>query len=301
MGSTVSCVAGSSLFSVIVPTHGRPELLSAAIASVLGQTVVDFELLVVDDASDPPAVVPGDARARLLRVDRNRGPAAARNVGIAAATGEYLAFLDDDDLFMPSRLEVALEGLASAPIAICWSRFHDRPPGRHRVLTGDVRDSILDGPTPGLGATALRRELAPRFDERWHAVEDVDWWIRAAEVGHVATVPTVAHLFRRHDGLRHRNDLATRVQENLSFLADRSDYFTAHRRATAHRWKRIGLMARALGDGGLARTAFARSLRLSPRPATAKHLLRSLAPARQAPEGADDWRDTAQTSSRARS
>jgi glycosyltransferase involved in cell wall biosynthesis len=263
-------------FSVVLPTHNRPALLAEAVASVLAQSVSDFELLVVDDGSEPPAVVAADDRIRLLRFEENRGPAAARNAGIDAARGTYLAFLDDDDLFTPDRLAVALEGLRTAPIAVCWSRFHDRPPGRNRRLTGDVADSILDGPTPNLGATAIGRDLAPRFDERWYAVEDVDWWLRVAEVGEVATVPGVFHLIRRHEGPRHRNDLAARLEENVAFVVARDDWFARHRRAAAYRWKRVGLMARAMGDRRRARQAFARALRLSPRPSTLRHLVRSV-------------------------
>ncbi|MBI4259617.1 MAG: glycosyltransferase family 2 protein, partial [Actinobacteria bacterium] len=99
------------LFSVIVPTHGRPAYLAEALASVAAQTIEDWEAVVVDDASPEPVEVPDDPRFRLVRRDENGGPGAARNSGLAAATGRYIAFLDDDDLFTPDRLEVALEGL----------------------------------------------------------------------------------------------------------------------------------------------------------------------------------------------
>ena len=76
------------LFSIVVPTYGRPEYLGECLASILQQTVEDFEVVVVDDASPDPVELPvEDARLRLLRRDTNGGPAAARNTGMAVAAG----------------------------------------------------------------------------------------------------------------------------------------------------------------------------------------------------------------------
>ncbi len=263
-------------FSVVIPTYNRPAYLAEAVASVCAQTVDDFEIVVVDNGSDRPIDLGDDPRARLVRFPGNPGAAAARNTGLDAARGEYVAFLDDDDLFTPDRLELAAEGLARAPVAICWSRFADRPPGSNRVLEGDVADLILDGLTPSLGATAIRREVAPRFDEHWDAVEDVDWWLRVARSQPVATVAKIGYLVRRHDGVRHRNAHTVRVVENLAYLESEAAYFARHRTAAGFRWKRVGLLALGTGDRRLARAAFRRSLRLAPRAATVKHLLRSL-------------------------
>ena len=264
------------LFSVVVPTCNRPALLAEAIASVLAQTVDGFEIIVVDNGSDPPAAVADDPRLRLVRLPGIRGPAAARNAGVDAARGRHLAFLDDDDLFTPDRLAIALEGLARAPVALCWSRFADRPIGRNRDLEGNVADSILDGLTPSLGATAIRRDVAPRFDEHWDAVEDVEWWMRVAGSQAVTTVRRVGYLVRRHEGIRHRNSAAVRVAENMAFLEAEAAYFARHRAAAAFRWKRVGLLALRIGDRRTARSAFIRSLRLSPRPATVKHFVRAI-------------------------
>jgi len=186
-----------------------------------------------------------------------------------------VTFLDDDDLYTPDRLALAAEGLARAPVAICWSRFHDRPVGSTRTLEGTVADTILDGPTPSIGATAIRRDVVPRFDERWAAVEDVDWWLRVAPVLELTTVPKVGHLIRRHDSPRHRNDIATRVAENVALIRERDEYFARHRAAAAFRWKRVGFLATRVGDRRLARAAFAQSLRLRPRPRALLHVLRS--------------------------
>src|SRR6476661_2260120 len=96
-------------FTVIVPTYGRPEFLADALASIVAQSFADFECIVVDDASPEPASLPADSRLRVIRREFNGGPPAARNTGIEAARGRYVAFLDDDDVWTRRRLEDALE------------------------------------------------------------------------------------------------------------------------------------------------------------------------------------------------
>lgn len=93
--------------SVILPTHNRPELLKEAISSVLGQSWLDWELVVVDDGSVPPAhsVVRSEQPIQWLKNTVAQGLSAARNKGMKASTGEVVTFLDDDDLLFPETLE----------------------------------------------------------------------------------------------------------------------------------------------------------------------------------------------------
>ncbi|MEX2459640.1 MAG: glycosyltransferase family 2 protein [Actinomycetota bacterium] len=266
------------LFSVIIPTYGRQQFLEAAVGSVLAQTVDDLEVVVVDDASPEPAVIPADPRVRSVRRTENGGSGAARNTGIEAARGLYVTFLDDDDEFTPRRLAIALEGLERAPIAVCWGQYLGGPPGRGRTLDGDVSDTILDGIAPHTGRTALVRELCPRFDERFRGSEDVEWWLRLAQLGSVATVPEPGYLFRLHPGPRHGKGTHVRIQDRLDIMDLHREYFDAHPRATAFAWKRIGLMALGAGDSALARRAFVKSLRLERDPKLLWHLARALRP-----------------------
>ena len=262
------------MFSIVVPTYGRPEYLGECLASILQQTVEDFEVIVVDDASPEPVELPvEDARVRLLRRDTNGGPAAARNTGMAAATGTYLGFCDDDDLCAPQRLQLAAEGLERAPVACCFNRYLDMPAGRPVAVEGDVADTILDDMAPHLGRTALRSELAPPFDERFDAAEDIEWWLRLAKTDGVTvtTVRRIGYLVRRHEGERTRTGLASRVRSRELLLREHADYFATHRRARAFAWKRIGLMSATYGDRARARRAFARSFLARPDPTTLGH------------------------------
>jgi glycosyltransferase involved in cell wall biosynthesis len=274
-------VAPEPRFSVIVPTFGRPEFLGEAVASVLAQTIEDLEVIVVDDGSPEPARSTwNDERVRLIRRERNGGPAAARNAGLEVARGRYLAFCDDDDLFTPNRLELAEEGLARAPVAICFNRYLDAPAGRPVALEGEVRETVLDDMAPHLGRTALERSVAPRFDESLDAAEDVEWWLRLARADgvRVTTVPRIGYLVRRHSGRRGRTGYEARIRSREAVLRMHADYFATHPRARAFAWKRIGLMAAGLGDHRKARAAYLRSIGASPDVRTAWHLVRSLRP-----------------------
>lgn len=261
-----SDVSLAPVFSVIVPTCDRPRLLDEAVGSVLAQSVVDIEVVVVDDGVTTSAPDFDDPRVRVLRPGGGRGPGAARNTGLAAARGRYVAFLDDDDLWTPDRLDLALLGLERAPVSVCWTRhMHGPAQTRHRTLEGEVGGSLLEDTTPCLGATAVERSIAPCFDDDWLAIEDVIWWWRLAEQAKVATVPEVGYLVRLHDGPRGRNPNAARVRENLRLLNQERSFFSANRRAAAHRWRRVSLLAFEDRRYWTAITAGGRSFRLDPR------------------------------------
>ncbi len=108
--------------STIIPTHNRPHLLPRAIASVLKQTYQDFEIIVVDDGTQERAkeVVEAfaDPRIRYIQHEQERGAPAARNTGIRNAHGEYVAFLDDDDEWLPEKLELQVDALEKHPEAV---------------------------------------------------------------------------------------------------------------------------------------------------------------------------------------
>jgi glycosyltransferase involved in cell wall biosynthesis len=271
-------------FSVVIPTYGRPALLGDALASVLGQTVDDFECLVVDDGSHEPPPLPADPRVRMVRRPTNGGPAAARNTGIAAATGRYVAFLDDDDVWAPERLTYAIAAHERAPVAICWqTTLGSRAKPAGRVLEGDVRDTILDSTIPHMGATSIERAAAPPFDEHYGTSEDVEWWLRVAQQLRVATTTAVGLCYRVHDGPRERTAFDHRDGQRL--LDEHADWFARHPRAKAFRMKRMGLSALRVNDRRLARRCFAASLRLDPDARTAWHAVRALVPARGATGG----------------
>lgn len=265
------------LFTVVIPTRDRPEMVSDAVRSVLAQTVTDFECLVVDDGGTVPPPDIDDARVRVITRATSGGPAAARNSGAATARGRYLTFLDDDDEWGADRLALALDGLVHAPVALCWARFDDEDEEevRGRELCGDVSAVILDDITPHLGATAIETGAFQPFDERYLACEDVEWWLRTSRTLAVHTVPAVGVVLRRHSGTRHGSGAAARIQWSQQLLAEEADYFASHRRARAFRHLRIGLTAMSISDHRLARRHLRRAMCAEPSVRTAAHLARS--------------------------
>ena len=271
--------------SVVIPTHGRPEYVDAALRSVLAQTFTDFECIVVDDASPEPPDLPSDTRVRLVRRHDNGGPAAARNSGIDVATGKYVAFLDDDDLWLPNRLLDARETHARAPIAVCWQTTLGAESGdpSGRILEGNVHDVILDDITPHLGATSIERNVVVRFNERYDTCEDVDWWLRVTQRLTVATTQSVGMAYRSHSGARVKTGMVSRLAGAQMLLDEHADWFRAHPHAHAFRLKRMGLSALALGDRRLALRCFRGSFRLRPQPRTAWHAVRDPQPPHPGP------------------
>lgn len=189
--------------SVIIPTHNRADLVSEAVASVLAQSFRDFELIVVDDGSSDDtveALAPYVSRLRLLRRESRGGVSAARNMGIAAARGEWLAFLDSDDLWRPEKLVRQMAYLAAHPdMLLCqtgetWVRRGIRvnQPLTHRKIGGRIFFESLERCLVSPSAVILHRRLLTQhggFDEDLAAAEDYDLWLRLAWRYEVGLVP----------------------------------------------------------------------------------------------------------------
>lgn len=273
------------LFSVIIPTYNRSDFLKEAVESVLRQTVNNFEAIVVNDGGRHPIGLPSDPRIRLITRELNEGLSAARNTGMEVATGKYLTFLDDDDLYLSNRLELALKGLNEAPIALClFSTFTDTVEGRSppggRQLEGYVHDTILNDFAPHCGVIALERTLAPRFDERYLATEDVEWWLRLSSLGSVTTIAEVGYLQRGHSGPRNLNSAQARLEFSRKLLSDYEDYFATHRKARSFRLQRNGIRELSMGLRRQARRSLLKSIFAKPSIRGVWHLVRSLGPDR---------------------
>jgi hypothetical protein len=248
------------LFSVVITTHDRPQLLERAVRSVLDQTITDFECIVVDDAGSPPCQLTfDDPRLRVVRRETNGGSAAARNSGLRIARGRYVTFLDDDDWFLPRRLEMVLQPLERAPVVICGTLDAEGRPSRSRELEGDVSGTIFDSHLINVGATTVARDVVPEFDESMRAGEDAEWWLRLAAAAPVTTVREPG-LGRDPSTPKHPlKSSAQRASAREKLLRAHQAYFAQHPRAAAYQWRRVGRYAAAAGDYRRAIKAHARS------------------------------------------
>jgi len=179
--------------SVIIPTFNRDWCLRDAIDSVLAQTFIDFELIVVDDGStDRTLEILSEYGDRLRRIHQiNRGVSAARNCGIGVSTGRLIAFLDSDDLWLPEKLAVQTAFFElNRSALICqteelWIRNGMRvnPRKRHRKPSGLIFEPSLTLCLVSPSAVMVRRELFNEvglFDEQLPACEDYDLWLRVS-------------------------------------------------------------------------------------------------------------------------
>ena len=278
-------------FSVIVPTHGRPRWLAEAIDSVRAQTLQDFELIVVDDASPEPVRVDADPRIRLIRRDENGGAAAARNTGVEAARGRFLTFLDDDDVYLPERLALGAEGMRRGPLAVCWLGIpvggEDSPTAwrqlranEDRDLEGRVDHVILEALPPHLGQVTIARSAFLPFEPRFLTAEDIEWWIRASLALPVVTVPKVGYRKRKHEESRLNYRHQVRIDSNLLVLSEHAEYFASRPKAAARRWRSQAIFAGRLGDRTAQRDALRRSFALDRRASTLRALARTYKPER---------------------
>ena len=129
------------LVSTVIPTRGRPELLLRAVRSVLAQTLRELEVVIVIDGDDPATeralveLAREDGRVRVIALATSVGGSDARNRGVDAASGEWIAFLDDDDEWLPGKLQAQLEAVtaSTAPVVIGTCKIIARTPGNDYI------------------------------------------------------------------------------------------------------------------------------------------------------------------------
>lgn len=199
--------------SVIVPTCERPQLLGRALRSVAAQEFMDFEVVVVNDGrTDVQELVEEslkDKRFKYLSTSGFSGPSASRNLGLRAAEGEFIAYLDDDDLYGPNHLVNLYQGATSNPGAVVYSDFKKanikyaagKPveSGREKVSLCEFsrQQWAFDNHVPNLAVLHPKQlaESAGYYDEQLDALEDWDLWVRMLNLtefkhigGHTAIV-----------------------------------------------------------------------------------------------------------------
>jgi glycosyltransferase involved in cell wall biosynthesis len=277
--------------SVVIPTRNRPRHVARAVRSVLAQTFSDLEILVVDDAStdDVGAVLAplADARVRVLRHDRRRGACAARNTGIDAARGRFVALLDDDDEWMPGKLAAQVARFASTPeigLVYCGVEVVSE-------ATGEVQRRSLPKGAPltyadllrstGFGASAavVRRECFAAiggFDETLAGAQDRDMWLRIAKRYRLDYVPDALVRWYIH-GEQITTDLGVKITARRQLLHKYADDLRSHPAALARLLLSLGMMYGADARPAPAAWCFLRAIRRSPRdPVPYRHLARLL-------------------------
>ncbi len=207
------------LVSVIIPTRNRRSLVLRAVDSVLRQECRDLQIIVIDDGSTDGTAeaLAGKPACQVIRVD-HRGPAAARNVGIAAARGQYLAFLDSDDHWQDHHLTRLLAAMGRKEVGLVYSSTHTvtlegEPLGgrrdRRKCYSGQVVESLFRHIFIHTSNVLCRTDLVRKvggFDESLPVCEDYHLWLRLALRCEVAVVEQITAIRCWHGSALSRQD-----------------------------------------------------------------------------------------------
>ena len=239
--------------SVVIPTRNRWELLSRhALASALAQVDVEVEVIVVDDASDDGSEerleAVADPRVRMIFRDRQGGQAVALNDGIEAARGEWIALLDDDDLWSPRKLRAQLDATSAAASFVYGSMVAvdisgrvleavpTPPPGELRELLR--RHNVLRCPSSVMARTEFVRKVGG-LDDTLNELTDWDFFIRLADAGRCAACDEIVVAYLVHpQNRRLRQD--SDVETEFRYLAAKHERGLPLERAGFARWVAMG-------------------------------------------------------------
>lgn len=266
--------------TVVVTTHNRPALALRAIASALAQQIDDVFVVVVDDGSEP-AFDPGDGNGRvaLIRNDRPKGPSAARNQGLAAARGEWVTFLDDDDTLAPDMLSKSIQAARGsslpAPVSVLSGIEIVEPDGN--VLNVRLPPTLPKGSHFFLedveGSFQTHNSLVVPldvvqdmggFDESLPASEHDDFFLRLNEISSIEGLREVTYQMTSHEGTRLSKSVLARARGMELTVRRHEAVFKEHPRRYAHYLATMGVTYLRGGRWMQAIRATTRSLIVDP-------------------------------------
>lgn len=239
------------MISVIITTYKRePALVSRAISSVLKQTYRDIEIIVVDDSPDnytfredvkklvmKYSEINEDVEIRYIAHEKNCGACVARNTGLKNANGEYVAYLDDDDEWLPQKLEKQMRTIESTDAALVYCGYISRDDGTGEEMEkkveyhkGNVHDILLYKNFIGSTSLPLIRteclKAIDGFDSRMQSAQDYDVWLRLSAKYIVDYVPEALAIYHEHDGIQISSSPQKKIkglerinQKNMEYLS----------------------------------------------------------------------------------
>lgn len=272
------------LVSIIIPSKNRPELVQKAIDSVLGQTYQNIEIIVVDDRSDVPlSPILADKYANYIacyRFDQSLGASAARNYGLRNAVGEFVAFLDDDDIWLPRKLEKQLHEFGKADIECClvgclsaYQNLNGPPTCKVQPCPDSLFEQLLTGNViGGCSLPLIRRSSLVEvggFDEQFESCQDWELWLRILRTGTARFVPEVL-VARGAYGGQITTNLGRKIAGRQRLLQKFSSDFSRYGQILFLHLRRLGTLKLAVGDRIGARTMYLQALKIK------KHDIRNL-------------------------
>ena len=267
--------------TVVIPTYNRPTLVSNAIQSVLDQSLQDFEIIVVDDGQKQRAKdvvdVFGDQRIRYIQHTARKGCSGAKNTGVREAKGMYVAFLDDDDMFMPTKLELQVEALEKAGQDVGFSFTGSLEMYDDREYKKTVPDGVADYHELALRNFSLmidssmlyRHEVfkkAGLLDETFPTHTGAEFMIRVSGMykGVGINVPLVKRLIKS-DHVQMGSNIENRIKGRKMLLSRYKKEFQKHPSFLAKHTERLAKFHRAHNDFESAAQDFLCAFKIQPR------------------------------------
>ena len=198
--------------SIIIPTYNRSHFVIQAIESVFKQTFTDYEIIVVDDGStDDTAAVCAEYPEKVRYIyQMNQGRAEARNTGMRESRGQYIAFLDDDDLFLPDHLQLQFDYLQSHPdVGMVYGTFilvdEDlNPLEEHPPISANTYPEMLWKEVEMQTSTVMMRrsliDVVGYLDSQFEIVEEIDYFINIAKHTRIEGINKPLVYMRKHPG-----------------------------------------------------------------------------------------------------
>ena len=284
--------------AVITTCRRDPDTVERAVRSVIAQTYTDWELIVVDDSPEQFAQraevgrrvrsFSGEHDVRYLPNPENRGACYSRNVGLREAKGEYIAFLDDDDEWLPQKLEGQVRGLREAPAetALVYSPYISvdattnekktvATPGLSGMLYEELmrRGNFIGGMSMPLMRTEAVRAVGG-FDEPLQSMQDYDLWLRLSQRYGIRYLDGPNVLYYIHGGEQITSNPKKKIAGLERVMEKNGLYIAAHREIGARLTRSLSWYYARSGDRKEAFRLWRRSVRL--RPSEARKNLRQL-------------------------
>ena len=265
--------------SVIIPVYNQAQFIDKAIESVLKQSYQDFEIVVVNDGSTDKteAIIKGfvDIRIRYINHIDNRGVSAARNTGIRASLGDYIALLDSDDEFLPQRLEKQIQLLQNTSsdvgVVCAWS-FNVDEKGNYiskRCLPkkdGYIYENLLSTNPISVPTVLIRRECFEKvglFDSALDGQEDWDMWIRIAKYYQFSLIKIPLAQRRIHPN-RISYNLEKKIVTAKRIIKKHFNDLKIRKNIHSKHYFYIGLRCCRIGKTGIARKYISKAISLYP-------------------------------------
>ncbi len=269
------------LLSIIIPTYNRPQLLSRAVKSALAQTIKDFEVVVIDDASTETVDLPEHPQLRIVRLPEHRGISATRNAGAKTAKGRWLTFLDDDDELLPDMAKISFNGLKETnlppPVAVIAGLEMVSCDGKK--LATHLPPTLprgchfhLEEIEPGKSFFSKQTLVVERqllleiggYDESFSSREHTEMFFRLNAVCSIVGLPIVTYRQLKHSGARLSQNPVLRQPDFYRLIHKHEELFLAHPKMFADFIYNHALISYKLGQKQAAFKNLAWALRVNP-------------------------------------